>query len=370
MSPLDPEHRAVDRAIADVKSGKMVVVTDDQERENEADLIMSAQGATAEQVAFMIRHTSGILCVPLTASMARRLELPLMIAGEASPIRTAFTVSVDVRRGVTTGISAAERCATINRLADESAAADDFVRPGHIFPLIAVEGGVLMRSGHTEAAIDLTRAAGLAPAGLLAELVNDDGTVQKGRQVLEFAHTHGLTLVSIEALIKWRLRDEALIECQSESQANTPAGAARIRVYGTPFDDSQHIAAIFGDVKGGENVLTRLHRDEPLYDLFDRDKSLLERAFARIGEQKRGIIILLRSGAAGVSKGADMPRAAAASRAGSGNEVSVPDWKQVGLGAQILRDLGVRSIRVLGSTERHYTGTAAFGIGISGFEKL
>src|SRR5438309_6733572 len=219
-------------------------------------------------MAFIVRHTAGIVCAPLTGEIARRLELSPMVADSEAIHGTAFTVSVDYRHGTTTGISADDRTATIRNLANGNAGRSDFVRPGHIFPLIAKSGGVLMRSGHTEAAVDLVRLAGLHPAGVISELVNDDGTVKRGPQVVEFARQHGLKLISVADLIAYRQARERLVDRQATFSVETPIGPARAIAYTTPFDSVEHLALVFGNTAQGKNVPVRLHREDVLADVF------------------------------------------------------------------------------------------------------
>ena len=350
----ESQQRAV-AAIRAIERGEMVVVVDDDDRENEGDLIMAASHATPEAVAFMIRHTSGILCAPMTAEDTRRLNLAPMVAVNDAPLSTAFTISVDYREGLTTGISAEERCNTVRALANGNIGAADFVRPGHIFPLIAREGGVLIRSGHTEAAVDLCQLAGKPPVGLIAELVNDDGTVQRGKQVIEFAHHHNLSVVHVADLIEWRQRNERLVERLSEAQIDTQNGPATAISYSTPFDAMQHLALVYGDVRDGEQVPVRLHLESVLEDVFQRDGSL-EAAQQSIKAHGRGILIYLREGAVGVVN-TDQPTVAS-------EETRRSAWREIGLGAQILADLGVSSIRLLAGSERHYVGLEGFGLTI------
>ena len=357
----------VEDAIKDFAAGKIVVVVDDDDRENEGDLIMSASKATPEQVAFFIRHTSGILCTPLTIEEARRLRLDPMVSHNDAPLSTAFTVSVDYKEGLTTGISAEERCSTIRALANGNAGADDFVRPGHIFPLIAKDGGVLVRSGHTEAAIDLAKLAGLPPAGLLAELVNDEGSVKRLPELIPFAREHNLKLISIADLIAFRQRSEKLVERQGEFEMETDIGPAKAISFRTPFDSVDHLAVIVGTVGDGEEVPVRIHRERIIYDVFGpsakREKSYIARALRRFQAEGKGVLVYLRDGSAGVP----------AAQLQSGAEHAQEDkrkeqWKNVGIGAQILRDLGVNSIRLLETKHRHYVGLSGFGIDIKATE--
>ena len=288
-------------AIAAFKRGEIVVVTDDDDRENEGDLILAAVHATPEKLGFIVRHTSGIVCAPLTRETARRLQLQPMVADNDAPMGTAFTVSVDARHGTTTGISAEERCNTVRTLANPNAGATEFVRPGHVFPLIAQDGGVLMRSGHTEAAVDLCRLAGVEPVGVLAELVNDDGTVKRGADVARFAVEHGLRTVSVADLIAHRQRSEKLVERVAEFPVITHAGPARAFAYRTPFDPTQHLAVVFGEIGDGRRVLVRFHHESVVEDVFGT-KSELDRLVARLAATGRGVIVYLREGTVGVAE--------------------------------------------------------------------
>jgi 3,4-dihydroxy 2-butanone 4-phosphate synthase/GTP cyclohydrolase II len=361
-----PERMA--EAIAAFRRGEILVVTDDDDRENEGDLILAASAATPEKIAFVIRHTSGIVCAPLTREEAARLRLQPMVADNDAPLGTAFTVSVDFRPGLTTGISAEERSNTVRGLANPNAGASDFVRPGHVFPLIARDGGVLMRTGHTEAAVDLCKLAGLPQVGVLAELVNDDGTVKHGEAVAAFAHAHKLTRISVADIIAWRQRSEVLVERISDSRVVTRAGPARAVTYLTPFDPTQHLAIVYGDVGDGKNVLVRLYREAIVEDVFGAGHGL-DRLMKRIADAGRGVIVYLREGAVGVAEDGGRSRDAAFAPAGS-SEQRREEWREIGLGAQILRDLGVKSIKLIASRERRYVGLDAFGITIEATEAL
>lgn len=357
----DPLAR-VRQAIDAFAKGAMLVVTDDDDRENEGDLIFAAVHATAEKLAFTIRHTSGIVCTPLTAEEARRLNLTPMVTDNDAPMQTAFTVSVDVKHGTTTGISAEERTATVRALANGNMGAADFVRPGHVFPLIAREGGVLMRSGHTEAAVDLCQLAGLPPVGVISELVNDDGTVRRGPQVSAFAKEHGLIQISVAELIAYRQSREKLVTRVSEFPVPTEIGTLKGYAYVTPFDQVHHLALVHGDIGGGRGVLARLHRADALTDVFGGAKAI-HASFAALKKEGRGVIVYLRDGTAGVPVNPPGDDA-------STEEKRVAQWREIGLGAQILKDLGVSSIRLLASKERRYVGLTGFGIEIDGTEIL
>jgi 3,4-dihydroxy 2-butanone 4-phosphate synthase/GTP cyclohydrolase II len=347
----------VEEAIKAIADGQMVVVVDDDDRENEGDLIAAASKITAEQMAFMVRHTSGIVCTPITAEDARRLKLDPMVALNDAPMGTAFTVSIDYKDGLTTGISAKERAATCHALANGNVVADDFVRPGHIFPLVAKSGGVLMRSGHTEAAVDLVRLAGLHPAGAICELVNDDGSVKRGPQNFAFAREHGFKIISVADLIAYRQRRERLVEQTAKFDVETAIGKAKGYSYVTPFDQVEQLALVYGDISTGRNVPVRLHRENVLEDVFG-SRATLNKVFDVFKREGAGILVYLQEGAAGVPAGqfAGEKSGSAAQRQQS--------WRDVGLGAQILRDLNVSSIRLISSSNRHYVGLSGFGIEI------
>ncbi len=362
----------VAEAIRAFERGEIVVVTDDDDRENEGDLIVAASKVTPEQMAFIIRHTSGIVCAPMTVHAARRLRLDPMVAENDAPLATAFTISVDYRQGLTTGISAEERCSTVRALANSNVGAEDFVRPGHIFPLVAKEGGVLMRSGHTEAAVDLCRLAGLTEVGVISELVNDDGTVKRGPQVADFAAEHDLKMVSVSDLIAWRQRTERLVERINEQPVETVVGPAYAMTYSTPYDPMHHVAIVYGDILDGRNVPVRLQLESVLDDVFGKAQPL-DATMEHFAERGRGIIVYLREGSVGVARQSQRTRddleAAENEEHGSAQERQ-EQWREIGLGAQILKDLGVTSIRLLASRERHYVGLEGFDIKIEETEIL
>src|SRR5436309_5400651 len=248
---------AVDAALHAIARGEMVVVADHENRENEGDLILAAEYATPEALSFIVRHTSGLVCVGMTGERLDALHIPLMVPGGADSMGTAFTVSVDYGPATTTGISAADRAATLRALVDPAAEPGDFLRPGHVFPLRARPGGVLERPGHTEAAVDLARLAGRAPAGVLCELVNDDGTMMRGPQLVEFARRHGLVFVTVDQLIAHRHRAERLVRRSGRAQVHTDFGRAAVSAYESLVDGVEHAAVVYGDVSGPEPVLVR-----------------------------------------------------------------------------------------------------------------
>jgi 3,4-dihydroxy 2-butanone 4-phosphate synthase/GTP cyclohydrolase II len=359
---------SIEAAIAAIAAGELVVVVDDTDRENEGDLIMAASKATPETLAFMIRHTSGIICAPMTAERADALNLAPMVANNRDPMRTAFTVSVDYRVGLTTGISGEERANTVRALASDNVIAGDFLRPGHVFPLIAREGGVLTRSGHTEAATDLAALAGLPAVGVLAEVVNDDGTVKRLPELLAFAEQHGLRIVSIEDLIDHRSKRETFVRRIDRFERRIGGLDATITIYETPFEQTQHLAITVGDVGGEAPVPCRIHREHLLSDLLRgaaTSKGWLDNALARFGDCGRGVFVLIRDPAV-LRDAADA--APATAPANGEKHLSARKrqarWLEIGVGAQILRDLGARKISLLAGHERQFVGLAGFGIAI------
>ncbi|SFI38992.1 3,4-dihydroxy 2-butanone 4-phosphate synthase / GTP cyclohydrolase II [Bosea sp. OK403] len=350
----------VTQAIEAFARGDIVIVTDDDDRENEGDLIVAASLCTPEKMAFIIRNTCGIVCAPLTSSEARRLRLDPMVSSNDAPLGTAFTVTVDVKHGLTTGISAEQRCNTVRALANGNMGAADFVRPGHVFPLIAKDGGVLMRSGHTEAAVDLCKLASLPPVGVICELANDDGTVMKGPQITAFAQKHGLQQITVADLIAYRQSREKLVERVHSFPVKTAFGEMTGHVYITPFEDTQHFAFVMGKIGDGEKVPALLHRANVVADVLGGAPSI-QCALKRFAQDGRGVLIYLRDGSAGVpiksvEDGSDAQR--------------TQQWREVGLGAQILRDIGVGSIINLASSPRSFVGLSGFGIEIADTQPL
>ena len=353
----------VTEAVEAFAHGEIVVVTDDDDRENEGDLIVAASLCTPEKMAFIIRHTCGIVCAPLSQEEAKRLRLDPMVASNDAPLGTAFTVSVDVRHGLTTGISAEQRSNTVRALANHNMGATDFVRPGHVFPLIAKDGGVLMRSGHTEAAIDLCRLAGLPPVAAICELANDDGTVMKGEQIAAFAAKHKLKRISVADLIAYRQAREKLVERLGTFPVRTEFGELTGYAYSTPFDPVQHFAFVHGRIGDGRNIAVRLHRANVVADVLEGGRTI-HASLRRFAKEGRGVLVYLRDGTSGVplTTYADQDTGAEAAR--------VRQWREVGLGAQILRDLGVNSIRNIAAGSRSYVGLSGFGIELLGQEPV
>jgi len=365
----------VDRAIKDIAAGRPVVVVDDANRENEGDIILAASMATPELLAFMIRYTSGVICVPLPGAELDRLQLPLMTSQNTERMRTAFTLSVDAREGVTTGISAADRAATIARLVDPASTAQDLVRPGHIFPLRYAEGGVLRRPGHTEAAVDLARLAGLPPAGVLAEVVNDDGTMARLPELREFADAHGLALISIEQLIGYRRRTQRQLTRLAQTKLPNAYGLWQAFGYRHDVDGTEYLALVLGDVTAGTDVLTRLHSECLTGDVFGSLRcdcgAQLEAAMQIIAAEGCGVVLYLRGhegrGIGLLSKlQAYELQDAGADTVDANIELGLPaDAREYSAGAQMLADLDVRSVRLLTNNPAKVSGLAAGGVDVT-----
>src|SRR3954467_3260635 len=343
-------------------NGELVVVTDDDDREGEGDLIVAASFCTAEKMAFIIRHTSGIVCAPITTEDARRLRLDPMVAHNESNHTPAFTVSIDYKPDGGTGISADERASCCRALANPNAGANDFARPGHVFPLIARDGGVLLRSGHTEAAVDLCKLSGLPPVGVISELMNDDGTVMKGEQVARFAATHKLKHVTIADMIAYRQAREKLIERVATFTTESPIGPLQGYAYRSPFDPIYHVAFVYKGIGDGRNVLTRFHKPNIVKDIF-------------FGNQRMQVVLnhFHKAGRAAIADLRDTSGRVPVEPVGEQKSAEADrhkQWREVGVGAQILRDLGVTSIVNLTSSVHDYKGLSGFGIEIVSNEKL
>jgi 3,4-dihydroxy 2-butanone 4-phosphate synthase/GTP cyclohydrolase II len=370
---LDP----VEDAIADIAAGKAVVVVDDEDRENEGDLIFAASKATPELMAFTIRHSSGVICVPMPAEMLDRLEIPLMTPHNKDKLRTAYTISVDARDGVSTGISAADRAHTARVLADSATEPWEITRPGHVFPLRYRDGGVLVRRGHTEAAVDLARMAGLTPAGVLVEVVNDDGTMKRGQQLRDFADEHDLKLISIEQMVHHRRRTETHVERVAETRLPTRYGAFTAFGYRSTVDGSEHLALVHGDPAGlaGEPVLTRVHSECLTGDVFGSSRCdcgpQLEEALERIVQEGRGVVIYLR-GHEGRGIGLLAKLQAYQLQDGGRDTVDAnldlglpADARHYGAATQILRDLGVASVRLMTNNPDKTSSLESYGVPVA-----
>ncbi len=369
----------VERAIADIAAGKAVVVVDDQDRENEGDIIFAASKATPELMAFTIRYSSGVICVPMPARMLDRLEIPLMTPHNKDKLRTAYTISVDARDGVSTGISAADRAHTVRVLADSATEPWEITRPGHVFPLRYREGGVLVRRGHTEAAVDLATLAGLTPAGVLVEVVNDDGTMKRAPELRAFADEHDLAMISIEDLVRYRRRHENLVDRVAETRLPTRHGDFTAYGYRITVDGSEHIALVHGDGAvdgwGIEPVLTRVHSECLTGDVFGSHRCdcgpQLDEALARIVAEGRGVVVYLR-GHEGRGIGLVAKLQAYQLQDGGRDTVDAnldlglpADARHYGTATQILRDLKVESVRLMTNNPDKVSNLEDFGVAVA-----
>jgi 3,4-dihydroxy 2-butanone 4-phosphate synthase / GTP cyclohydrolase II len=364
----------VEDAVAAVARGEIVIVVDDADRENEGDLIIAAEKVTPESMAFMIRHTSGVICMPVEGRRLDELRIPLMVADNTEAQRTAFTVSVDARHGTSTGISAADRCTTVHALLDPGTTPDDLARPGHIFPLRYRDGGVLKRAGHTEASVDLARMAGLQPAGVLAEVVNDDGSMARGPDLERFAATHDLVMVSIADLVRYRRHREKLVRRVSEARIPTQYGDFTAYVFESLLDGTEHIAFVRGEVSGRENVLVRVHSECLTGDVFGSmrcDCGLqLDAAMEHIAADGAGVVIYLRGHEGrGIGLGHKIRAYTLQDQGRDTVEANVElgfpiDSREYGIGSQMLVDLGVSTMRIMTNNPAKYGGLEGYGLKI------
>jgi 3,4-dihydroxy 2-butanone 4-phosphate synthase/GTP cyclohydrolase II len=368
----------IEKVIEDARRGRMFILVDDESRENEGDLVVPAEKATPEAVNFMAKHGRGLVCLALPQERVAELDLHPMSPRNQTRHQTAFTVSIEAREGVTTGISAADRARTIAVAIDPAKGKGDIVSPGHVFPLVAQPGGVLVRAGHTEAAVDVARLAGLYPAGVICEIMNDDGSMARMPDLVRFAQLHGLKIATIGDLIAYRRRTEKLIEVVAETTlASRFGGQFKVRVYATKVGYTEHIALVRGDISGDEPVLVRMHQFNVLADALGDDRvgqffggearargQELEASMRLIAERNRGVVVIIRD-----TSQTSLSRSVQ-EREGKARQKPIAELRQYGIGAQILRDLGVSKMILLSNTQRTIVGLDGHGLTLVGQQPI